>query len=114
MRAERSDDIVDGESGSGRVGLDAYDERGQPALIVVWWMRLFGSRGHERADTAACFEDARPFELGVDARDGIGIHAQLNGELTDGRELFADLEASGGDGGAERAVELRVDGCRIA
>jgi hypothetical protein len=114
MRTKRSDDIVDGEPGSGRIGLDACDERAQPALMVVWWMCLFGSRCHERADAAARFENARPFELGVHARDGIGVHAQLDRELTDCRKLFAHFEAAGGNSGAQGAVELRVDGGRIA
>src|SRR6185436_7769274 len=83
MCAERGDDIVDGEARSGGIGLDACDERAQPAMILVWWMGLFRRGGHERADAAPRFEDAGPFELGVHAGDGVGVHTQLDGELAD-------------------------------
>ena len=48
-------------------------------------------------------------ELGVDARDGVGVDAEVDGELADGRKLVADAEAAGGDRRAETAIELRVD-----
>ena len=54
-------------------------------------------------------DDAGALELGVDAGDGVGVDAEVDGELADGGELIADLEAAGGDRGAEAAIELGVD-----
>jgi hypothetical protein len=50
----------------------------------------------------------------VDLCDGVGIEAQRDGQLTDGRELVAGLEAARGDGDADAAFELRVERRRIA
>ena len=68
----------------------------------------------ERADAASGFDDAGAFELGVDARDGVGVDAQVDGELADGRQLVAGLQPAGGDRRAQPALELRVNRRRVA
>ena len=67
----------------------------------------------EGPDAALCFDDAGAFELGVHAGDGVGVDAELDGELTDGRELLTGLHAPGGNGGAQPALELRVNRCAV-
>ena len=56
---------------------------------------------------------AGAFEFGVDARDGVGVDAQIDGELADGRQLVARAAAAGGDRRAQAALELRVDRRRV-
>ena len=63
----------------------------------------------ERADAAPRLDHAGALELGVDARDGVGVDAEVDGELADGRQLVAGLQAAGGDRRAQPAFELRVD-----
>ena len=109
MRAHLGGDIVDAESSGGRVSDHARDERAQLAAVMVRRLCLLRRGGDERADAAARFDDAGALELGVDARDGVGVDAEVDGELADGGELIADLEAAGGDGGAQAAIELRVN-----
>lgn len=113
MRAHLGGDIVDAESSGGRVGEHAGDERTQLTAVMVRRLSLLRRRGDERPDAAPRVDDAGALELGVDARDGVGVDAEIDGELADGRELIADLETTGGDGGAKAAIELRVDRCAI-
>src|SRR5260221_9781429 len=105
MRAHLGGDIVDAESSGGRVPDDARDERAQLTAVVVRRLSLLRCGGDERADAAARLDDAGALELGVDAGDGIGVDAEVDGELADGGELIAGLEAAGGDRGAEGAIE---------
>ena len=82
--------IGDGESGRVGVGEDANGKGPQPRRVrpAAGLLR----RGEdERPDAAPCFDDARALELGVDAGDRVGVDAQLDGELTDGRKLLAGL-----------------------
>src|SRR5580704_17581224 len=109
MRAHFGGDIVDAESGGGRVCDHARHERAQPTAVMVGRLCLLRRGGDERADAAARVDDAGPLELGVDTCDGVGVDAQVDGELADGGKLVADLEAAGGDGGAQAAIELRVN-----
>jgi hypothetical protein len=76
---------------------------------MVRRLRLLRCGGDERPDAAPRLDDAGPLELGVDAGDGVGVDAEVDGELADGGQLVAGLEAAGGNGGAKRAIELRVD-----
>jgi hypothetical protein len=109
MRAHLGGDIVDAESSGGRVGEHAGDERTQLTAVIVWRLSLLRRRGDEGPDAAPRVDDAGALELGVDASDSVGVDAEIDGELADGRELIAGLEAAGGDRGAEAAVELCVD-----
>src|SRR6185295_1748206 len=109
MRAHLGGDIVDAESSGGRVSDHARDERAQLTAVMVRRLCLLRRGGDERADAAPGLDDAGTLELGIDARDGVGVDAEVDGELADGWELVADLEAAGGDRGAQAAVELGVD-----
>ena len=109
MRPQLRGDIVDAESGGGGVADDAGDEGAQLTAVLVRRVRLLRGGGDERADAAAGLDDAGAFELGVDAGHGIGVDAEIDGELADGRQLVAGAEAAGADGGAQPALELRVD-----
>ena len=109
MRPQLGGDIVDAESGGGGVAEDAGHERAQLTAVMVRRVCLLRRGGDERADAAPRLDDAGALELGVDAGDGVGVDAEVDGELADGRQLIAGLEAAGGDGGAQAAVELRVD-----
>src|SRR5262245_11593384 len=73
-------------------------------------MRL-GRRGRdERADPPPGLEDAGAFELGVDAGHRVGVDAELDGELSDSRELVTRPKPAGGDRRAQPPLELGVDG----
>src|SRR5437764_7190415 len=100
MRPQLRGDIVDTESGGGGVADDAGDEGAQLTAVLVRRMRLLRCGGDERADAAARLNDAGPFELGVDPGDGVGVDAEIDGELTDGRQLIAGAQPAGADGGA--------------
>ena len=102
------------ESRGGGVGEHAGDERAQPALVLARRLRLRGRGGDERSDAAPRLDDAGALELGVDARDGVGVDAEVDRQLADGRQLVAGPQAAGGDRGAQAALELRVDRRGIA
>ena len=53
-------------------------------------------------------------ELRVDPRHGVGVDAQVDRELADGRQLIAGLQPAGGDRRPQPAFELRVDRRRVA
>src|SRR5262249_20262373 len=108
------DDLSGGEPVGGRVGEDTRDERLETALVFACRTGLGGGRGDERPDAAARLEDALAFEVGVDARDGIGIDAELDGELADRGKLIPDLQPPRRDRGAEGALDLRVDRSGVA
>ena len=91
------------------IGEQSGDEGSQPPLVLLRRMRLCRRGGHERADAAAGLQDARAFELHIDARHGVGVEAQFDGELADGRQLIADGEPPGRNRRAQRTIELRVD-----
>ncbi len=100
----------------GRVGVGehARDEGAQPAFVLARRVRLRRRGADERPDAAPRFDDAGALELGVDARDGVGVDLQVDGELADGRQLVARLQPAGGDRRAQPALELRVDRRRVA
>src|SRR5476651_114797 len=97
MRAHLGRDIVDGESGGCRVGKHASDERTQLTTMMVGGMGLLRGGDDERPDAAASLDDAAALELRVDARDGVGVDAEVDRELADRGELIADLESAGGE-----------------
>ena len=109
MRVERVDHVVDGEAGGVGVGQHARDEGAQPAFVLARRVGLRRRGADERADAAPRLDDAGALELGVDARDGVGVDAQLDGQLADGRQLVARPQPAGGDRRAQPAFELRVN-----
>ena len=81
---------------------------------LVWRPRVAGAHSNERPNSAARFEDPTALEIRVHPGNGIGVDAQLDGKLADRRQLIAGAKAAGGNGGPERALELRVDWRAIA
>ena len=59
-------------------------------------------------------DDAVALEREVDLRHRVRIDARLDRELAHRRQLIAGLEPARGDRNADGAVELRVNGRRIA
>jgi hypothetical protein len=114
MSAHFGRDIVDAESSGGRVGENTSDERAQLAAMVIRGLRLLRVGDDERANAAARFDDAGALELRVDAGHRVRVDLEVDRELTHGRELIAQLEASGRDGGAQPTVELGVNRRRVA
>src|SRR5262245_8994662 len=114
MGVEMRDELVGGKAGGVRVGQDARRERAQTPGVLARRARFGGRRADERPDAAAGFENALPFEVGVDARHGVGVDLEIDGELTNGRQLVAGGDAARRDGRLEGALDLRVDGRRIA
>ena len=68
---------------------DACGKGAQP--LGVFGRRTGVLRGgeDEGPDAALRFDDAGAFELGVHARDRVGVDPEFDGELADGRELLA-------------------------
>ena len=114
MFGERSDDLVNGKTDSVGVGEYARDEGAQATLVFMRRMGLCGRGADERSDAALGFDRPRPLELGVHARDRVGIDAEIHGELADGRELVAGAKAMGGDCRPQPPFELCIDRRRIA
>ena len=77
-------------------------------------MRLSRRGADERADAAPGLDDAGALELAVDTRHGVGVDAQLDGQLPHRRQLIAWSQPVRGDRRAQPALELRVDWRRIA
>lgn len=66
------------------------------------------------ADAPARLQDAGSFEMAVDLGYGVGVDAKRDGELPDGRQLIAGLEAARGDGDADAAFDLRMQRHRVS
>src|ERR1700730_14042373 len=109
MFAERSDHFVDGESPAVGVCEDARDERAQLAGFLSGRSGFGSSHRDERPDAAPRLEHAGALELRVHARHGVGVHAQVDRVLADGRQLIARLQAARGDGRAQALLDLRVN-----
>src|SRR5262249_11106295 len=92
----------------------ACDKRAELSVLFSRRSRFEPARGDERSDPPARFEDSGTLEVGVHARHGVGVHAQLDRELTDGWQLIAGVQPPGGDGSAQTVFDLRVDGRRVA
>src|SRR5262245_66187446 len=114
MLAERAEHLVDGESRAVGVRQQACDNRTELSALFSRRSRFEPVRGDERSAPPARFEDSGTLEVGVHARHGVGVDAQLDRELTDGWQLIAGVQPPGGDGGAETVFDLRVDGGRVA
>jgi hypothetical protein len=115
MRRQLGEHIGDGESSCIGVGEDTGDERAQAAGAFLRRSGFGGAgRADERSDAATRFEHASAFKIGVDAGDGVGVHAQVDSELPDGRKLISGLQTTRGDGGAQSALELRVNRGAVA
>ena len=67
----------------------------------------------EGPDATPGFDGARAFEVGVDLGNGVGVDAEVDGQLPDRWQLVAWLQGAGGDGDANAALELRVEGRRV-
>src|SRR4051794_33284630 len=106
MRAHLGGNIVDAESSGGGFHDYARDERAQLTTMMIRRGRLLRRGGDERADAAARLDDAGALELGVDAHYRVGIDAEIDCELAHGRQLLADRKSTGGNGGAQTAIEL--------
>ena len=69
--------------------------------------------GDERADAAPRLQDARALEVGVDARDRVRVHLQLDGQLPDGRQLRARRQPPRRNRPANALFELGVERRRV-
>ena len=115
MRRQFGDHIGDGESSRICVGEDTSDERPQATSTFLSGPGFRRSGGaDEGPDPTAGFEDAGALEVGIDPCNGVGIDAKVDGELTDCGKLIARPQAACGNGGAEPALELRVNRCAVA
>ena len=92
----------------------ARDEGAQPAVVLARRVRLRRRGADERADAAARLDHPGPLELGIDPGHGVGVDAQIDRELTHGRQLIARPQPAGGDRRAQPAFELRVNRRRVA
>src|SRR6266511_808813 len=98
-----------------RVREDACDERLKFAGVFFRGAREVRRAGaDERADATTRLEHAGSLEVDVDARDGVCVHFELDGELADGGQLVPGAKPPSGDGGAEAVLDLSVDRRGIA
>ena len=114
MCAQRFYQVIDRETGRVGVGENARGEGAQPAVVLARGVGLCGRGPNERSNAAPGLDDAGALELGIDTGDSVGVDAKVDGQLADGRPLVARAQAASGDGRAQPAFELRVDGCRVA
>src|SRR5947207_12324120 len=94
--AEVCDRLRRGKAERRSVGQKAFTERAQALLCGNGAPPRRGARAqlaHERADAAACLQDARAFQLGVNLRHRVRVDAQVHGQLAHGRQLVADGES---------------------
>src|SRR5437763_9702779 len=76
-------------------------------------MRL-GGFAHEGADATLSAEDAGTLQFRVDLGHCIGVDAEIDGKLPNGRKLRPAAEPTGDDLSADGALELRINGSRVA
>ncbi len=114
MGAKPGDHIVDREPSRFGVGEHARDEGAPPAVVVAWRVGLRRCGADERSDAAPRLDDAGALELRIHARDRVGVHTQVDGELAYGRQLVARAQAAGGDRRPQPAFELGIDRRRVA
>jgi hypothetical protein len=114
MGAKRRDHIVDGETCRFGIGKHARGEGTQPAIVLTRRVSLCRRCADERSDSAFRFDDAGTLELRVDARDGVGIDLEVNRQLANGWQLVTWAQAAGGNRRTQPALELGVDGGRVA
>src|SRR5205085_615072 len=76
-------------------------------------MRL-GGFAHERADATLSAEDAGTLQFRIDLGHCIGVDAEIDGKLPNGRKLRTAAEPTGDDLSADGALELRINGSRVA
>ena len=109
MRRQFGDHIGDGESSGVGVGENTSDEGAQATRALLrgpGFRRACGT--DERSDAAPGFEDSGALEVGVDAGDRIGIDAEVDRELADGRQLIPRPQPARGNRGAKAPLELGV------
>jgi hypothetical protein len=114
LRAQGTGHIVESEPGRVGVGQLAGDAGPLASIVLARWMRSRGAGRDNRSDAAPGLDDAGTLELGVDAGYGVGVDPEIDGELADRRQLIARPDTAGGNRRAEPALELRVDGRRVA
>src|SRR5437762_6506392 len=76
-------------------------------------MRL-GGFAHEGADATLSAEDAGTLQFRVNLGHCIGVDAEIDGKLPNGRKLRPAAEPTGDDLSADGALELRINGSRVA
>ena len=69
----------------------------QFAFAILFAGCLEVSGPDKRPNASPGFDYAKSFEFGVDLGDGVCVYAQVNCQLSDGRELIAHGELSGCD-----------------
>ena len=94
------------EAGGGRVGQHARDERAQPPFVLAGGCACCGRGADERSDAAPRLDDAGALELGVDARDGVGVDAAARRPA--GGRSAAGRRAAGGRWRSPRAARARA------
>ena len=97
MCTEPGDHLVDRQAVGGGIREHTSDEGADAALVLARRVRLRGRGCDERTDAALGLDDARALELGVDARDGVGVDLEIDRQLADGRKLVAGTQPAGGN-----------------
>lgn len=63
---------------------------------------------HERTHSAPSLDHPDAFELGVDLGNGVGIDAQVHGQLPDSGQLVSERELAGGNRKPNRTLKLMI------
>src|SRR5690606_39136539 len=109
VRVQSRDEFLDGEAGGSGVGQHAGHECAQTPVVLARGPRLLGRGPYERADAAPRLEHAGALEFQIHARDGVGVHPELDGELPDGGQLVAGAQTPGDNRRAQPTFELGID-----
>ena len=110
MRLQFCNELVESEPRRGSVAEHVRHKRPETAFVLMGRTRFNRRGANERSDAAPGLQHSGPLELAVDARDGVSVDPELDGELTDGGKLVSEAQPSGRDGGPQTAFELSVDG----
>lgn len=113
MGVEGAEKIVDGEAGGVGVGQHSRGKGAQAPVVLARRMSLRRRRAYEGADSAPGLNHTRALELAVHPGDGVRVHPQVHGQLTDGRQLIAWSQAAGGNRRTEATLDLCVDRSRV-
>ena len=89
MFLQRFNHLVGGKAGGVGIGQHSRHERSQPTIVLARRMSPRRRCRDERAHAAPGLDHAGPFELGVYTGDGVGIDAEIDRQLTHGRQLVA-------------------------
>jgi len=81
------------------------------AILVAGCFEM--PRLYKGADAASGFDNTRSFQLQINLGDGVGVDAQVYGELSDRGQLVSNAKLAGSDCKPNRPFELVIERRRM-